>query len=248
MADWLDPVRRALDQAPAPVQFFFRDDDAGWSDDLLHRLLDLFERRAVAIDLAVIPEALEPAPAHALCRRRAAFDGRLGLHQHGLAHVNHEPEGRKCEFGPSRAEARQRADLGAGRARLEQTLGAALDPMIFTPPWNRCTQATVAALTACGFRLLSRDVTAAALDLNTLAELGVCVDWCARVKPERGWDWIARSIAEHARGGQPVGIMLHHAVMGDSDREAVDQVLALLSAHARARCASMRALAGLDAG
>ena len=60
MADWLDPVRRALDQAPAPVQFFFRDDDAGWSDDLLHRLLDLFERRAVAIDLAVIPGRSSP--------------------------------------------------------------------------------------------------------------------------------------------------------------------------------------------
>ena len=41
---WLAPVAAALAEAPAPVTFFFRDDDAGWRDDRLRRLLELFDR------------------------------------------------------------------------------------------------------------------------------------------------------------------------------------------------------------
>jgi hypothetical protein len=32
-------------------------------------------------------------------RRIRATDARVGLRQHGLAHVNHEPAGRRCELG-----------------------------------------------------------------------------------------------------------------------------------------------------
>ena len=81
-------------------------------------------------------------------RRRSARDGaRAGrpaasrVHQHGLAHVNHEPDGRKFEFGPSRTHEEQRADIEAGRRLLAERLGDAVEP-IFTPPWNRCTRDT----------------------------------------------------------------------------------------------------------
>jgi hypothetical protein len=43
---WLAPLREALDAAPAPVTFFFRDDDAGWRDDRLEALLDVFSPSA----------------------------------------------------------------------------------------------------------------------------------------------------------------------------------------------------------
>ena len=39
MNSWLDPVRQALDESAAPADFFFRDDDVGWSDDFLCKLL-----------------------------------------------------------------------------------------------------------------------------------------------------------------------------------------------------------------
>ena len=45
-----------------------------------------------------------------------------------LAHVNHEREGRKCEFGPARGAAAQRRDIAAGRERLADLLGAARRP------------------------------------------------------------------------------------------------------------------------
>src|SRR5918912_1563742 len=113
MGDWLDPVRDALDAAAGPVEVFFRDDDAGWSDGRLLDLLDAFADRCVVLDLAVIPAALEPWLAGEL-RDRADL-GEVRLHQHGYAHVNHEPAGRKCEFGPSRGRAAQAGDIAAGR-------------------------------------------------------------------------------------------------------------------------------------
>ena len=58
-------------------------------------------------------------PASSVSASRAS-----ALHQHGLAHVNHEREGRKCEFGPARAAAAQRRDIAAGRARLGATCSA----------------------------------------------------------------------------------------------------------------------------
>ena len=48
---WLDPVTTALDAAPAPVDVFFRDDDAGWETDRLIAVLDMFARHDVPLDL-----------------------------------------------------------------------------------------------------------------------------------------------------------------------------------------------------
>src|SRR3954449_1362264 len=92
---WLEPLRAALDAAPAPVTFFFRDDDAGWDDVRLEAMLAVIGARELACDLAVIPRAVEPGSAEMLARATAAWGGRLGLHQHGLAHTDHEREGKK---------------------------------------------------------------------------------------------------------------------------------------------------------
>ena len=44
----LDAVRAALDEAPAPVELFFRDDDAGWGGERLLELLDVFDARSAS--------------------------------------------------------------------------------------------------------------------------------------------------------------------------------------------------------
>src|SRR5437763_1431027 len=141
MSGWLDPLRRVLDAAPARLAFFFRDDDVGRADERLHPLLDLFSQHTVPIDLAVTPPALAPAVADALCTRIAHASTPTGVHVHGLAHVYHDPAGRKCEFGPARDPAAQRCDLELGRRRIAELLGDAVAPF-FTPPWNRCTETT----------------------------------------------------------------------------------------------------------
>jgi hypothetical protein len=239
--DWLEPLRQAVLRARLPVQFFFRDDDAGWADETLLRLVDLFQAQRVPLDLAVIPQALSDALARELRTRRSRTPDLLGVHQHGFAHANHEQQGRKCEFGPARSSQAQEDDLTRGRARLERMLGTC-DP-IFTPPWNRCTQDTVQGLVNLGFETLSRDVTAHPLCLDGLREIPVAVDWCkgpgeahARTRSA------ALRAAARVDRAEPVGIMLHHCVMNEDDFHCLEALLGELRAMPQAHCLLMRSI------
>jgi predicted deacetylase len=228
VSDWLEPVVRALAAATGPVPWFFRDDDAGWADDALWALLDEFETAGVPIDVAAIPTALTPDAGRRLAARAAG--GLVGVHQHGYAHVDHEPAGRKCEFGAARDAAAQAADVANGRALLEDALGRSIDP-VFTPPWNRASADLAGAVLAAGHRVLSRDVSAGRLDGPGLAEVPVTVDWSARrrgvpVAPSARGQAIAAGVA----GGGPVGVMLHHATLDATDRAELARLLAALRA------------------
>jgi hypothetical protein len=214
---WIDPVTAAVDAAPDGVELFFRDDDAGWDDDRLLALLDVFAARAMPLDLAVIPMALHADLAAEL--RRRTTTQRLDLHQHGYAHTNHEPDGRKYEFGPHRTLARQRRDIEAGAERLNELLPT-VQP-IFTPPWNRCTRDTGRALADLGFEILSRESRAEPLGVDGLDEVPIHVDW---VKPNA----IAR-LAEAIRAGGRVGVMFHHAEMDACSRARANELLAACS-------------------
>lgn len=237
--NWLDPVTRALDTASAPVPIFFRDDDAGWGTARLTTLLDLFAGWSLPVDLAVIPKELD-----AVLARELAARPEVGLHQHGLAHVNHEREGGKCEFGPTRGAAAQRRDIAEGRERLAELLGARVDP-IFTPPWNRCTAATGRCLAELGFDVLSREARAAPLGVPGLCELPVCVDWFAHRHGERlSRPELGARIGGAMGAGAPVGVMFHHAVMDAGELRHAAELLAVVAGHERARPALMMELAG----
>jgi hypothetical protein len=243
MSAWLDPLRTALDDARAPLSFFFRDDDAGWRDDRLQQLLDVFEDAGVPIDLAAIPDAVSPALGRLLARRRRAAPGLVRVHQHGLAHTNHEPTGRKSEFGPSRPADLQLADVLRGHRLLLERLEGELDP-IFTPPWNRCTADTARAVADAGLAVLSRESRAEPLGVDGVCELPVSADWLrqrrgVRLTPAQ----LGETLAAAVRSGEPVGVMLHHAVMGAEDRHTVAQLLALLSAKPSVRLTTMSELA-----
>ena len=242
--DWLSPVRSVLDSAHEPVQFFFRDDDAGWDDARLYALLDCFLQRGIALDLAVIPTALGTSLASNLRTCVAASDIRLGLHQHGYSHTNHEAQGRKHEFGPSRSREQQYQDLRIGQQRLQDLLGVRPDP-IFTPPWNRCTEQTADCLSELGWRILSRDSSARPLDGGGVLELPVRVDWLrkrqgVRIGQTALGAWIAQTVTE----SPVVGIMLHHAIMDENALDCLCTLLDFLNAHPQAQCRLMRDVAG----
>ena len=243
MSVWLDELRRALDGATTTVDYFFRDDDAGWADERLFALLDLFERHALPLDVAVIPRAVTPSLASELRSRAAASRETFAVHQHGFAHLNHEREGRKCEFGPSRPRELQQHDIESGRLLLVDVHGLPASD-IFTPPWNRCTEVTGEALRASGFRVLSRDVTARPLGVAGLYELPVRVDWFARRKGVRlSPGELGASLAEAARDAEaPVGVMFHHELMDEGELRRAGELLALLAAHPAARCRLMSSL------
>ena len=242
MRNWLDPVRNALDSSPEPVTFFFRDDDGGWSDDRLFKLLDLFAAYDLPVDLAIIPQALTTALARRICERIEVNRERIGVHQHGFAHVNHETEGRKCEFGPARGRELQEHDIAFGKRILAELFGPILQP-IFTPPWNRCTRQTGDCLTRLGFRILSRDSSAAPLNISGLSELPVRIDWFAKRKGVRlNANEVGVMIADAVRDAKPVGVMFHHALMDADERRSAGELLALVAAHNRAQSRLMQSL------
>lgn len=245
MTGWLDPVCRALDAVRQPVDFFFRNDDVGWGDERLFPLLDLFAVRGLPVDLAVIPAALGDDMARRLSDRCVGSSGLIRVHQHGWRHANHEAAGRKCEFGLARAVANQAADLKAGRERLQAALGPFVDP-VFTPPWNRCAQATVDVLAAEGFRVLSRDAGARPLDACGMEELPVSVDWQEGEGREESRTVLGQQIACAAGRGRPVGTMLHHGAMTGEHRAGLGALLDLLVRHDKARCVSMMDCVGAD--
>jgi predicted deacetylase len=242
MSNWLDPVRRACDAASSPVTFFFRDDDAGWEDEKLYRLLDVMTYFAAPIAVAAIPMAIHARLAADLRALVTAPATVVSVHQHGFAHLNHEATGRKSEFGPSRSRDLQRQDLADGKQCLEDALGLPPSSM-FTPPWNRCTAETAECLLELGFKLLSRDACAEPLKTGGLRELGVHLDWTgrhgARTGPSRWGDAIADAVAANTT----VGVMLHHAVMSAEDRGLLAELLEVLASHPSARLRQMAAIA-----
>jgi hypothetical protein len=222
----MNVLREALETGP--VEVFFRDDDAGWEDARLLELIARFAEHGLPVDLAVIPAELDEPLAARLRDRHA------GLHQHGYAHTNHQVEGRKCEFGPARDRAAQRADLEHGQTRLRALLGDRLDPF-FTPPWNRCTRDTAETLVELGFALLSREHKAEPFGL--LPELPVHLD-VARLTPQE----LDERFAERIGRGGPVGVMFHHGVMEPDDMTRASELLGLLAHHPHVTARSMREL------
>jgi hypothetical protein len=228
MSNWLDPVRLALDRITSPVTLFFRDDDAGWEDEKLFRLLDIVATYQTPIALAAIPMAIGPDLAAELRSILTTDTSLVSVHPHGYAHINHEASGRKSEFGASRPRDLQRQDLADGRRWLEDLLACALPP-IFTPPWNRCTRETADCLAELGVRVLSRDVAAERFGLASLLELPVSHDWSGRRGVRRGSIAWGETIACAIAPGATVGIMLHHAVMTADDHRMLSDLLNILA-------------------
>lgn len=237
---WLDPVRRALDRCVEPLTVFVRDDDIGWDDERLKRLLDVIADADIPVDLAVIPSELTEARAEWLRAVHARFPARLGLHQHGWTHANHEPDGaRKSEFGPARPASVLKASLDLGRSVLAARLGGLADP-IFTPPWNRCAAAVGPLLVRAGFAVLSRDRSASALGVPGLVECPTTIDWFAKRRGVRvsRLDWV-RELAQQVGEGDTIGLLLHHAVTDDTELVHIGAVLAVLRAHPMCRFVSL---------
>jgi hypothetical protein len=243
---WLDPLGAALDEAAAPITFFFRDDDAGWEDERLVALLEVFESRALPLDLAVIPRALSAKLAASLMSLAGEQNGWLGLHQHGLAHVNQASSGRKCEFGWERNSDAQRRDIIEGLELLASRLPGVVQP-VFTPPWNRCSATTGEVLHELGFRVLSRHTSEQALGLSGLAEVPVSVDWTFAKRDGRRLTWLELgSLAgERVRSGAPVGVNLHHAVMDSHELDLLGELCDLLVDHPAVRCQPLIAIADI---
>ena len=224
----LDTVQETLERKNRPTYIFFRDDDAGWANDRLPALGELFEDRNVPLDMAVIPNELHDECIDQIAGLLHGSPDLFHIHQHGYSHENHETNGRKSEFGKCRAAQDQFVDIEKGYARLLDIFGDRVEP-IFTPPWNRCTQDTVDALNEAGLSILSRDVGAESLALTDLVEIPVAVDWVKlRNADKSGNNESINRLSKHLASADVVGIMLHHEHMDEAELAFLDEVVTVL--------------------
>lgn len=201
------------------VDIFFRDDDVDEDDEALRLLMGIFLECEVPVNLEIIPGRLTESAVTLLRQHHDQRPELFEINQHGWLHVNHETEGRKCEFGPSRGFDRQLADLDSGRKVLEKAFGRAFS-RVFTPPWNRCTTDTFRALDQLGYEVLSKrrghdDGLRGDLRGYGFREVSVSLDLCrwkggASMKPP---EEIVSELLVQMGELDLVGVMLHHKMM-----------------------------------
>jgi hypothetical protein len=227
-------LQRCLDEAAAKlgkgtrVMVFFRADDIGAPGESFARLVDLFRCKRVPLTLSVVPAWLS-RPRWQQLQDLCGKDQRLWCWtQHGWRHLNHEPQGKKLEFGPSRTASRKRQDLWLGFQRLRELMGEAFVPA-FTPPWNRCDQETLTALPGLGFRALSRSLGERPPPPATITEYPVSVDLHTRKEQDDsdGWLNLLGELRENLANGF-CGVMVHHQRMDNRAFVFMDLLLTKL--------------------
>ncbi|MGH9832082.1 MAG: DUF2334 domain-containing protein [Blastocatellia bacterium] len=224
----LERLESALALRQQPLRVFFRDDDVDEDEATLRRLLELFLRREIPINLGVIPRRLTAAGAELLMQSVSAAPALVELNQHGWLHLNHEREGRKCEFGPSRTYAEQLADIAQGQARMTEAFGPYWSS-VFIPPWNRCVADTYRALDQLGFHALSAKQGSAVVTGYRFKEISITLDlfnWRGGASLKPAEEIVDDLIVQSARQ-QTIGVMLHHKVM---DERAFSFLASLLDA------------------
>lgn len=203
-------------QQDTPLRLFFRNDDVDEDEPSLWRLLKLFLQRNAPINLGVIPGRLTEACGELLAQSVNSAPALIELNQHGWRHINHEREGRKCEFGPSRTYEEQLADIAQGQSQMNEAFGPRWFP-VFIPPWNRCAEGVYRALDQLGFRALSAKPGNSVVTGYRFKEISITLDlyrWRGGACMKPSEDIVDDLITQLSRQ-QTIGVMLHHKVMDE---------------------------------
>jgi hypothetical protein len=207
-------LERALEaSARQEVTLFFRADDIGVPGGRFFRLLNLCMDYEVPLSLALVPAWVTHTRWETI-RRSAGLKPDLWCwHQHGWRHTNHEPAGKKQEFGPSRSEKAIHRDLDRGRLKLSRILGKDFFPL-FTPPWNRCDGRTLSHLAQQRYAGVSRFAGGRPGTPHGLPDYYVNVDLHTRKErdPDQARANLLEDFAKAFSTGY-CGVMLHHQRM-----------------------------------
>lgn len=209
------------------IELFIRDDDVDSEEANLERLVSMGIKLRVPISFGIIPASLTKNVGTLLNSVKRSHPELIEIHQHGWAHINHEGDRGKAEFGPARSYDQQREDLQKGRATLEESFGDAFFPA-FSPPWNVYTADTIRAMQELSFQVLSAgwhdfgvswggiQHYPSALDLTNWGAVG-------RLQPPRGL--FVRTVASLTKARGPVGLLLHHWMMTPEEFRSLESLL-----------------------
>ncbi|NNG00289.1 MAG: polysaccharide deacetylase family protein [Desulfobacteraceae bacterium] len=223
-------IQTGLDtrQAETPVNVFLRADDIGVPGAQFARMMDLFVQLRVPLSLAVVPAWITRARWQALAGLQQGDDSLFTWHQHGWRHRNHEPVGKKQEFGLSRPADVIRSDLLKGKTRLETILGRRFTP-IFTPPWNRCSRVALDQLRLLKYKAVSRSRNSSPPAPAGFPDFQVNVDLHTRKegRAREGWRNLLSELSRAIAAGT-CGIMIHHQRMNDNAFSFLELLLELM--------------------
>lgn len=221
-------IARGCERANDRPLVFFRADDIAIPSRSFAGLIALFRKHALPLCLATVPAWLNAQRLAELRLVTGTATGQWCWHQHGFSHRNFEPSGKKQEFGPAREPAELQKSLAQGRDRLLRLLGDDFSP-VFTPPWNRCGEATLRALAKLDFQAVSRSRGARPDPPATLPDFQVNVDLHTRKEPtaERAFTALLHELEDGLASGQ-CGIMIHHQRMNTRALALLDVLLAAI--------------------
>lgn len=224
-----------------PIDVFFRADDIAIVDDAFVMLMQLFQKHNAPLCLAVVPDWINRQRWQDM--EQFTPGSRLWCwHQHGYSHKNHEPSGKKGEFGDNRKPEEIRHDLETGKNRLAKLLGPVFYP-VFTPPWNRCNAVTLELLQSLEFKAVSRSRGSKPDAAGGLPDLFVNVDLHTRKEDDfrLGWKNLMREFTLAAKSGR-MGVMIHHQRMNHASFLFLDMLLKILKEHAGVTTCTFREL------
>ncbi len=230
--DTADRIAAVIDHAcqkrSKPALVFFRADDIGIPSRQFQLLIDCFLKHRLPLCLAVVPTWTTNKRFAEIKRLTGTSREQWCWHQHGRLHQNFEQGGKKQEFGPSRSREEIKNSLQKGRKRLQNILAEEFQPF-FTPPWNRCSMATIESLAELNFFAISRSRGAKPETIEKLPDFQVGVDLHTRkeVCPDLGFKNLLTELQETISSGQ-CGIMIHHQRMNSNAFELLDILLEII--------------------
>ncbi len=226
-------VTKGLANGGGSAKIFFRADDIGVPGEQFSKLIQLFTTNKIPLCLAVVPTWLTENRLTTLQQDTGKGNTQWCWHQHGWLHRNHETEGKKQEFGPSRPPAAQIADLRKGKNRLEQILGGNF-ALYFTPPWNRCSSDTLEGLQMLGFHAVSRSQNAKPPAPENFPDIQVNIDLHTRKEkdPQKCLHDLLTEITHGITSGTG-GIMIHHQRMNQAAFDFLALFLQVISSTPR---------------
>jgi peptidoglycan/xylan/chitin deacetylase (PgdA/CDA1 family) len=209
-------------------RIFFRADDVAAPGRNIAKLMDLFKRHQVPLCLAVVPAWLTGNRWQTLKGLTGKAASLWCWHQHGWRHINHEAEGKKQEFGAVRSRLDIKRDLVLGKRRLEDLMETDFYP-VFTPPWNRCSLATLQLLGDLGYAAVSRSRASMPQAPRGLPDFYTNVDLHTRKErnPALGWKNLLEEL-QPAISSKFCGIMIHHQRMNEAAFDFLEMLIRIL--------------------
>lgn len=225
-------IHHGLGSAEKAVPLFFRADDIGVPSKSFAKMTELFTKYRIPLCLAVVPAWLT-APRVSALKKEASSTELFCWHQHGWRHKNHEPSGKKQEFGDNRTTEAVFNDIKHGRDRLAEILRDDFYP-IFTPPWNRCGSSALESLSRLSFKGISRSTAAFPPSPSGLPDYQINIDLHTRKEadPRQSLELLLSELSQALSSALP-GIMLHHQRMNSSAFDFLELLLNIMSREKR---------------